>query len=128
MLMPSSFCALLYSPPSFLLLVSPALSYGRYGSPSPFVLSPLLLKASGVVYCHDPDRKRSGARIMRLRGPEQLAFCLEQGRSCIDNRDPPGSIVSKRLRAAHGADLIYDPVGGSFRTLHALHRIEGLLL
>jgi NADPH2:quinone reductase len=70
--------------------------------------------ASGVGMSAIQIGKAAGARIIATAGsPEKLAFCLEQGADhAIDYRDPAWVDRVKEITAAHGADVIYDPVGG----------------
>ena len=58
--------------------------------------------------------KAMGARIIATAGSEdKLAFCREQGaEAAFSYRDDKWVDSVKEITAGHGADVIYDPVGG----------------
>jgi NADPH2:quinone reductase len=70
--------------------------------------------ASGVGMAAIQIGKALGARIIATAGSEiKLAFCRSQGAEhTIDYRDSSWVDRVKELTSGHGADVIYDPVGG----------------
>ena len=70
--------------------------------------------ASGVGMSAIQLGKVFGARIIATAGSdEKLAFCKDQGAEfAINYRDGDWVDEVKRITEGHGADMIYDPVGG----------------
>ena len=70
--------------------------------------------ASGVGMSAIQLGKAAGARIIATAGSdEKLAFCKDQGAEfAINYRNAEWVDEVKRITEGHGADMIYDPVGG----------------
>lgn len=70
--------------------------------------------ASGVGVSAIQIGRAMGARVIAAAGSrEKLEFCLEQGAQHVINyRDEGWVEVVREITQGHGADVIYDPVGG----------------
>ncbi len=70
--------------------------------------------ASGVGMAAVQIGKTFGAKIIATAGSHQkLEFCLSQGADhAIDYRNPSWVDEVKAITGGHGADIVYDPVGG----------------
>ncbi len=87
--------------------------------------------ASGVGYSAIQIGKASGARVIATAGsPRKLEFCQAQGADHVLNyRDPEWVQRVKEITSGHGADVIYDPVGGDIFDLSTrCLALEGRLL
>ncbi len=70
--------------------------------------------ASGVGMSAIQIGRALGARIIATAGSEEkLAFCLEQGAEHVINYRDPSWVDRVKAITGKGADVIYDPVGGS---------------
>ena len=70
--------------------------------------------ASGVGMAAIQIGRALGANVIATAGsPEKLEFCSSQGAGyVIDYRNPTWVDQVKEITGGHGADIVYDPVGG----------------
>lgn len=70
--------------------------------------------ASGVGAAAIQMGAAMGAKVIATAGSsEKLDFCVSQGADhALDYRDPSWVDQVKRITGGHGADIVYDPVGG----------------